>query len=105
MNGTCKLCGQTGLLRESHIIPDFYIRGLEHKLATGSQGVEQPFSTLQTTKTFPIINSMARRSCKRFIFQRSRIRRISRDKIANTFEYGKSRVCFGLLLFDGGFTA
>jgi hypothetical protein len=45
MNGTCKLCGQTGLLRESHIIPDFYIRGLEHKLATGSQGVEQPFST------------------------------------------------------------
>jgi hypothetical protein len=46
MNGSCKLCGQISLLKESHIIPDFYIRGLEHKLATGSQGIAQPFSIL-----------------------------------------------------------
>jgi hypothetical protein len=44
MNGTCKLCGRIGILKESHIIPDFYIRGLEHKQATGAQGIAQPFS-------------------------------------------------------------
>jgi len=46
MNGTCKLCGNVSPLKESHIIPDFYIRGLEHNLVTGSQGISQPFSIL-----------------------------------------------------------
>jgi hypothetical protein len=51
MNGICKLCGKKDLLKESHIIPDFYIRGLEHKLPTGSQGILQPFSMLLSTET------------------------------------------------------
>jgi len=49
MNGICKLCGKTDLLKESHVIPDFFIRGLEHKLATGSRGILQPFSMLLST--------------------------------------------------------
>ena len=49
MNGTCKLCGNSGLLKESHIIPDFYIRGLEYDSPTGSKGIQQPFSILLST--------------------------------------------------------
>jgi hypothetical protein len=51
MNGICKLCGKTDLLKASHIIPDFFVRGLEHKLPTGSEGNLQPFSMLLSTQT------------------------------------------------------
>ena len=44
MTGICKLCNKVGVLKESHAIPDFYIRGLEHKLPTGSKRELQPFS-------------------------------------------------------------
>jgi len=44
MTGSCKLCNKVEILKESHVIPDFYIHGLEHKLPTGSKGELQPFS-------------------------------------------------------------
>jgi len=49
MIGSCKLCGSVGVLKESHVIPDFYIRGLEHKRVTGKKGVSQPFSFVLST--------------------------------------------------------
>lgn len=49
MTGPCKLCGSVAPLKESHVIPDFYIRGLEHKKITGSKGVAQPFSFVLST--------------------------------------------------------
>lgn len=51
MTGSCKLCGGVGVLRESHIIPDFYIRGLEHQLVTGNHGTTQPHSILLTNRS------------------------------------------------------
>ncbi len=51
MVGTCKLCGAVGVLKQSHIIPDFYIRGLEHQLVTGNHGTAQPHSILLTNRS------------------------------------------------------
>src|SRR5882757_3828152 len=48
--GICKLCGATGDLKDSHIIPDFFIRSLEHELVTGKSGQTQPFSILLTNR-------------------------------------------------------
>ena len=50
MNVTCKLCGQVGPLDKSHVIPDFFIRGLEYESVTGSQGKTQPFSILLSAR-------------------------------------------------------
>jgi hypothetical protein len=44
MTGICKLCNRVEILKESHVIPDFYIRGLEYKSPTGSKRELQPFS-------------------------------------------------------------
>lgn len=48
--GICKLCGATGDLKDSHIIPDFFIRSLEHQLVTGKSGQAQPFSILLSNR-------------------------------------------------------
>ncbi len=49
MIGPCKLCRNVGPLKESQVIPDFYIRGLEHQKVTGSKGVFQSFSFVLST--------------------------------------------------------
>lgn len=46
MVGTCKLCNAIGALKRSHVIPNFYIRGLQHKLVTGKHGKVQPFTII-----------------------------------------------------------
>jgi hypothetical protein len=51
MVGSCRLCGAVGALKRSHIIPDFYIRGLEHQLVTGEHGTAQPHSILLTNRS------------------------------------------------------
>jgi hypothetical protein len=48
--GQCKLCGSSGDLINSHVVPDFYIRNLERQQATGAGGQTQPFSTLMSTR-------------------------------------------------------
>jgi hypothetical protein len=48
--GICKLCGVNGELKDSHIIPDFFIRGLEYQTVTGKSGQTQPFSILLTDR-------------------------------------------------------
>ena len=51
MTGTCKLCNKVLVLRHSHIVPDFYIRGLEHELSTGTSGETQPFSIVMSARS------------------------------------------------------
>jgi len=52
MVGTCKLCSTPGVeLKQSHVIPDFFIRGLEHELVTGNHGKAQPFSILLSARS------------------------------------------------------
>jgi len=46
----CKLCGSPEQLCDSHIIPDFYIRALEARIATGTKGQMQPTSILLSTR-------------------------------------------------------
>lgn len=44
--GACKLCLQTGKLCNSHIMPRFLIRRIQHWKATGNTGATQPFLTV-----------------------------------------------------------
>lgn len=46
----CKLCNGPGPLIDSHVIPDFFIRSLERRVATGQSGQSQPTSILLSTR-------------------------------------------------------
>jgi hypothetical protein len=46
----CKLCGALDPLKSSHIFPDFFIRSLERRIATGVHGQAQPMSILLSTR-------------------------------------------------------
>ena len=47
----CSLCKATGKLFNSHIYPDFFIRSLETKIATGAKGQKQPASIALSTRS------------------------------------------------------
>ncbi|HEX2854301.1 MAG TPA: hypothetical protein VHO24_13780 [Opitutaceae bacterium] len=49
--GTCKLCGQTAPLCQSHIYPDFFIWSLEREKPAGQTGLPQRFSILKSSRS------------------------------------------------------